>query len=84
MIDEVVDELACGLLSDPEVLGHVGSGGITFADPLKREPMGRANVMEATASESLLDPVHKLTGEAQHRNGRFPTVACHDHHLDML
>jgi hypothetical protein len=84
VIDEVVDKLACGLLGNPEVLGHVGSCGITFADPLKRETMCRANVIEATASETLLDPIHKLTSEVQHRNGCLPTVACHDHHLDMV
>ncbi len=84
MIDEVLDELACGLFGDPEVLGHVGSSGITFTDPRKREPMCRANVIEATASETLLYPVHELTGEAQDSNGRLPTFACHDHHLDTI
>ena len=84
MIDEVSDELACGLFGDPEVLGHVGSGRITFADPCKRESMCRANIIEASTSEAFLYPVHKLTSEAQHRNGRLPTVAGHADHLDML
>jgi hypothetical protein len=84
VIDEVVDKLACGLLGNAEVLGHVGSGGITFADSLKRETMCRAHVIEATASETLLDPIHKLAGEAQHGYGCLPTVACHDHHLDRV
>jgi hypothetical protein len=84
VIDEVLDELACGLLGDPEVLGHVGSGRITFTDPRKRETMCRANIVKATEREALLYPVHKLACEAQYRNGRLPAVACHDHHLDML
>jgi hypothetical protein len=46
--------------------------------------MCRAHVIEATASETLLDPIHKLAGEAQHGYGCLPTVACHDHHLDRV
>ena len=52
--------------------------------PALRETMCRANVIKATASESLLYPVHKLAGEAQQRNRGLPTFAWHDHHLDMV
>jgi hypothetical protein len=77
MFDEVVDKLACGLLGDPEVFSHVGGGRITFTDPRKRETMCGANIIKATESETLLNPVHKLTCESQYRNGRFPTFAIH-------
>jgi hypothetical protein len=85
VINEVLDNLASGLLGYSEVLGYVSSGGITFADPCKRETMCRANVIKATASEAFLYPVHKLTGEAQHCHGRLPTGGCcHDDHLDIV
>jgi hypothetical protein len=84
VIDEVLDELASGLFGDPEVLGHVGSSRITLTDPRKRETMCRADVIKATEREAFLYSVHELTCEAQHRNGRLPTVACHDDHLDMI
>ena len=82
-IDEVFDELACGLLCDPEVRGHVGGRGTTLTDPRKRETMCRANVIKAAASETLLYPIYQLAGKAEHCNGRLPTVACHGDHLDM-
>ena len=84
MIYEVVDELACGLFGDPEVLGHVRRGGITFTDPRKRETMCRANVIKAAASKTLLYPIDKLARQAQYRNGCIPVVPCHDEHLDMI
>jgi hypothetical protein len=84
VIDEVFDKLACGLLGDPEMLAHVGSGGITFTDPRKRETMCWANIIKATTTKTLLYPIHQLPGQAQYRNGHLPTVACHGDHLDML
>ena len=53
MVDEVFHELACGLLGYPEMLGHVGSGGVTFTDPRKRETVCWANVIKSTTSETL-------------------------------
>jgi hypothetical protein len=84
VVDEVFDELARSLLGDPEVLGHVGSGGVTFTDPRKGETVCRANVIKAPASKTLLYPIHQLAGEAQYCNGCPPTVACHGDHLDMV
>jgi hypothetical protein len=83
VVDEVFDELACGLFGYPEVLGHVGSRGVTFTDPRKRETMCRTNVIKSTTSKTLLNAIYKLTGQAQYCNGRRPAVACHGDHLDM-
>jgi hypothetical protein len=83
VVDEVFDELTRGLLGYPEVLGHVGSGGVPFTDPRKGEAMGRPNVFKSTTSKTLLYPVYKLAGQAQYGNGRRPAVACHGIHLDM-
>jgi hypothetical protein len=82
VIDEVFDQLARGLLGSPEVLGHIGSGGITFTDPHKGEPMCGADVIKATSSETLLNAVDKLAGQAQHCDGCLPAV--HVDHLDMV
>jgi hypothetical protein len=83
VIDQVFDELARGLLGDPEMLGHVRSGGIAITDPRKRKTMRWANVIKATASETLLYPIYELAGQAQYGNGRLPTLAVHVEHLDM-
>jgi hypothetical protein len=79
------------------VFGHVGSGGITFIVPRKRQTMRRGNVIKVTARKSLRYPIHKLAGQAQlsvasfksalvtmdtqYRNGGLPAVACHGDHL---
>jgi hypothetical protein len=84
VVDEIFDELTRGLLRDPEVLGHVGGCGVAFTDPRKRETMCGANVIEATVSKTILNPIHKLTGQTQYSHGHLPVVARHDDHLDIF
>lgn len=83
-LHEVFDELAGGLLGDPEVVSHLGGVGIAAADAHERESVRRPDVVEPTAREAGLDAVHELAGEAEHHRRKLPTVIGHEDHVDTL
>jgi len=61
--DQVRDELGCGLLCDPEMLGHVGRCRVTGADTHESEPVGRSNIIKPTARQPFLHGVDELAGK---------------------
>lgn len=77
-VDEVVDQLRGRLLGDAEVSREVRSGRPRGADPGEREAVNRPDVVEATAVQSLLNPVDELAGHPQGRHSGRRITVRHD------
>jgi len=81
-VHKVSNKLAGSLFGDPQMLGHIGRGGIPRADPHEREAMRRTNIGETPLCQALLYPIDQLVGKPQHRYGGPPITHRHVHHLD--
>jgi hypothetical protein len=64
-LDEQFDELARGLLRDPQVVRNVDHRRVASADSDKREAMGGSNIAEPVLDEPRLDSVNKLRRSAE-------------------
>ena len=81
-LDQLLDELAGGLLAHAQVVGDFDDRSVARTDANEDEAMGGANVGEPAFREPVLDPVDYLGGrpEDEHRHDQS-IVITHSHSL---